>query len=191
MFFGQLSMSSPFQPTPSLRRATADQALLDTLKEFQPTPSLRRATGPILPITAIPGLFQPTPSLRRATLSSGSRVRRPISISTHALLAEGDVKLPVIPRSVEISTHALLAEGDQYLAEAALAVSGFQPTPSLRRATSSGHPYSSHSLRFQPTPSLRRATRAAEDVHAKIEISTHALLAEGDSCLVCKKPMKD
>ena len=80
--------------------------------EFQPTPSLRRATA-LGQRGDVKSQFQPTPSLRRAT----------------PLLTPEQMDML-------ISTHALLTEGD-----------------------SSGHPYSSHSLRFQPTPSLRRATK--------------------------------
>ena len=101
-------------------------------------------------------------------------------ISTHALLAEGDVELYVGDVAARISTHALLAEGDEHvlrhaaghvrISTHALLAEGdyscqiissacdlFQPTPSLRRATL---PFISRprSAKFQPTPSLRRAT---------------------------------
>ena len=56
--------------------------------------------------------FQPTPSLRRATppdrLAEGGA-----SISTHALLAEGDERGLEVKAKAGISTHALLAEGDE------------------------------------------------------------------------------
>ena len=60
------------------------------------------------------------------------------SISTHALLAEGDGEYgEYLTRTVYISTHALLAEGDpmDFLGKFCLVLL-FQPTPSSRRATS-------------------------------------------------------
>ena len=147
--------------------------------------------------------FQPTPSLRRATTASEIRAMR-YAISTHALLAEGD-------------------EGrDKIMAKPSI----FQPTPSLRRATTprpsapsplthfnprppcggrraGGRPADKEETyfnprppcggrpsrgqtdllvpRFQPTPSLRRATLALLPSADRGEISTHALLAEGDA----------
>ena len=127
-----------------------------------------------------------------------------------------------------ISTHALLAEGDGRRPLSLFASNTtFQPTPSLRRATSSragagrpsphfnprppcgGRPrvrggcsveWSNFNPRppcggrpvygdvqsttevFQPTPSLRRATpQTAYTNGCPAEISTHALLAEGDA----------
>ena len=80
------------------------------------------------------------------------------AISTHALLAEGDA--PVQHRRKilgDISTHALLAEGD-FVLIITLQHSRFQPTPSLRRATTSEYDAGVEGVAFQPTPSLRRAT---------------------------------
>ena len=83
-------------------------------------------------------------------------------------------------------------------------IHAFQPTPSLRRATTASeiramrYAISTHALlaegdqlsggswttiaTFQPTPSLRRATpQTAYTNGCPAEISTHALLAEGDA----------
>ena len=106
-------------------------------------------------------------------------------ISTHALLAEGDLggNFALSEQSV-ISTHALLAEGDSSLRSSSQRYNLFQPTPSLRRATycleiPGGHwrdfnprppcggrltisgPDGSTKI-FQPTPSLRRATNVKD-----------------------------
>ena len=57
-------------------------------------------------------VFQPTPSLRRATVYDVRDFIRVSPISTHALLAEGDLALDARYYNRKISTHALLAEGD-------------------------------------------------------------------------------
>ena len=169
-----------FQPTPSLRRATAYPGNLRTSRRgFQPTPSLRRATAtrhtfwqapnhfnPRPPcggrpygvyVGAVLYEFQPTPSLRRAThgrRQGGGRGH----ISTHALLAEGDRwRVRTADAGANISTHALLAEGDAPRATTSTESSIFQPTPSLRRATEAADT-TPEAAAFQPTPSLRRAT---------------------------------
>ena len=154
----QLSSRASFQPTPSLRRATQIEDMMGDANEFQPTPSLRRAT-------------------------SRERFKnRRVFISTHALLAEGDSERRKHAESKAISTHALLAEGDPRETPALKGNKVFQPTPSLRRATTSSKapsptqtnfnprppcggrhiPYIAFECRatFQPTPSLRRATSA-------------------------------
>ena len=78
--------------------------------------------------------FQPTPSLRRAT-DVEQVADDGVLISTHALLAEGDVLTVAEDFFNLISTHALLAEGDQGIEFTFNKAFGFQPTPSLRRAT--------------------------------------------------------
>ena len=125
--------------------------------------------------------FQPTPSLRRATTASEIRAMR-YAISTHALLAEGD-------------------EGrDKIMAKPSI----FQPTPSLRRATTPRPSAPSPLTHFNPRPPCggRRAGGRPADKEETYfnprppcggrpvisicdllteRISTHALLAEGDS----------
>ena len=57
--------------------------------------------------------FQPAPSLRRATLRARGPFQVVESISTRALLAEGDRSFATnLARLLSISTRALLAEGD-------------------------------------------------------------------------------
>ena len=80
---------------------------------------------------------------------------------------------------VLISTHALLAEGDLDPAINTVEDLAFQPTPSLRRATQREYVVVAQLL-FQPTPSLRRATQGPAGQDGAQGISTHALLAEGD-----------
>ena len=80
-----------------------------------------------------------------------------LNISTHALREEGDRKTEQFQVQRPISTHALREEGDGGLVKLAVAVSGFLPTPSARRATCQG-------------------------LNAGLQglISTHALREEGD-----------
>ena len=155
-------------------------------------------------------IFQPTPSSRRATAPPLGERHQHLRISTHALLAEGDVIPDAIDSMMDrISTHALLAEGDAMVPVfKAPALLTFQPTPSSRRATCIlTRTCGDHQLKFQPTPSSRRATQRLHidhlrDLHFNPRpprggrhhrhrgadprhlISTHALLAEGDGRLV-------
>ena len=103
-----------------------------------------------------------------------------IYISTHALLAEGDLEPRLdIGRAIFISTHALLAEGDQAETKKPTKLSEFQPTPSLRRATWSAVQRKLCIQHFNPRPPC--GGRPQQDVKiTHIGISTHALLAEGD-----------
>ena len=146
---------------------------------FQPTPSLRRATAPVEVTINLPSNFNPRPPC-------GGRREVPLSecgiygISTHALLAEGDILFAAVHHSkFAISTHALLAEGDTSPRRRSRRYTNFNPRPPC-----GGRPRSvwssSASTVFQPTPSLRRATHAERHVLADTGISTHALLAEGD-----------
>ena len=82
-----------------------------------------------------------------------------------------------------ISTHALLAEGDFWLTAVSSYLLEFQPTPSLRRATGDGTRPCPQTYHFNPRPPC-----GGRHVEARIrerfsEISTHALLAEGDGKL--------
>ena len=124
---------------------------------FQPTPSLRRATGLTYRVTSNPEDFNPRPPCGGRPV--GQHILHLLDdISTHALLAEGDLATLIDIELANISTHALLAEGDILCSNSAIAVYIFQPTPSLRRATDSGEVLPPPHGSFQPTPSLRRAT---------------------------------
>ena len=92
-------------------------------------------------------------------------------------------------------------------------IHAFQPTPSLRRATTASeiramrYAISTHALLaegdegrdkimakpsiFQPTPSLRRATCRRSIWDHRQHISTHALLAEGDANITGDKALLD
>ena len=170
--------AAQFQPTPSLRRATNDSGLANPETVFQPTPSLRRATA--LNDNYIRSLeFQPTPSLRRAT----PRYRRPslaIVFQPTPSLRRATRIRSRLTREARISTHALLAEGDLELVHKLTDTIKFQPTPSLRRATLAEERSKATAV-FQPTPSLRRATIVFLLEGLAVRISTHALLAEGDA----------
>ena len=110
-------------------------------------------------------------------------VRLNAIISIHALLAEGDGDVKLIVDLENISIHALLAEGDKLLSSRISAVQVFLSTPSLRRATT-WDCISPSGATFLSTPSLRRATQSHPRGRHCIDISIHALLAEGDtSCL--------
>ena len=155
----------PFQPTPSLRRATCRRLMLLLHSSyFNPRPPCggRQAAHPHR--AACPH-FNPRPPC-------GGRPRpRPgllgaVRISTHALLAEGDYCQLPAGFFQGISTHALLAEGDTKTASPLSTRFIFQPTPSLRRATSSDGSSPPSIQRFQPTPSLRRATGRSDGAGA-------------------------
>ena len=81
-------------------------------KEFQSTLSVRRATlgGSAVMVNR---LFQSTLSVRRAT-RRGTRSKRPVLISIHALREESDsspLKIRAVPMPL-ISIHALREESD-------------------------------------------------------------------------------
>ena len=106
-------------------------------------------------------------------------VQLPISI--HALLAESDAAHPDRLRGDHrISIHALLAESDPNGRPRAPAVSRFQSTLSLRRATPPAYPPSSWQSYFNPrSPCGERPGRVLLGPHRQ-DISIHALLAESD-----------
>ena len=163
-----------------MRRATSVLKRKNLADLFQPTPSLRRATSIADTAQIYHVDFNPRPPC--GGRPSLQRVPQPPNlISTHALLAEGDLLLPRLrdilqdfnprppcggrptlsvsaPVLAIISTHALLAEGDRFEASGAEVSQVFQPTPSLRRATRVLAYGRETGLPFQPTPSLRRAT---------------------------------
>ena len=59
----------------------------------------------------------------------------------------------------------------------------FQPTPSARRVTGSGHS-AGFSPTFQPTPSARRVTCRHPLADRHRQISTHTLRKEGDQPMI-------
>ena len=133
MFLGQLSMSSPFLSTLSLRRATSPCAFRSS-KSFYFYP--RSPCGE-----------------RHDTYAKVLRV----NISIHALLAESDVTVLGIQHRVGISIHALLAESDNRRPIFFMCGKAFLSTLSLRRATYKNH-HPLESGKFLSTLSLRRAT---------------------------------
>ena len=68
----------------------------------------------------------------------------------------------------------LAVSGARWFAE------GFQSTPSSRRETSLKS-FTTPSSAFQSTPSSRRETRFCDRHDARLDISIHSLLAEGDA----------
>ena len=130
--------------------------------------------------------------------------RAQLDISIHALRAEGDAPLPgqrptsledfyprppcggrpapiawplsgtnFYPRPPCGGRHHHLLKGDTTWQ--------FLSTPSVRRATARRCSVTGIPRRFLSTPSVRRATRASCVYHSCIQISIHALRAEGDS----------
>ena len=113
------------------------------------------------------------------------------------------------PAESQISIHALREEGDRWKRRRRKRRTGFQSTPSARRATSSNWSYgTSHSIsihalreegdnrtrnqsnrqnRFQSTPSARRATANLGEQAVLKKISIHALREEGDQTPAIKE----
>ena len=150
-----------FQPTPSSRRETSMRGVQSGGKAyFNPLPPRGGRPDSLLRGLDFSRVFQPTPSSRRETQPRADDMRRE-RISTHSLLAEGDVRKMPQRQAPRISTHSLLAEGD--------------------RCTS---PRRWRFVRFQPTPSSRRETLRTVLRHTAVVISTHSLLAEGDAASV-------
>ena len=105
-----------------------------------------------------------------------------LCISTHALLAEGDVRHAVLSVvQARISTHALLAEGDFAGGLPPWSRLGFQPTPSSRRATNAYSSFFCILINFNPRPPRGGRRTPYRSRHGIQQISTHALLAEGDA----------
>ena len=171
-----------FNPRPPCGGRRGVEYVPEDVAYFNPRPPCGGRQGEAV-IDVCTGQFQPTPSLRRAT-NFGSVFSPPNHISTHALLAEGDLHCASGAREDEKNFNprppcggrpANTLDGD--------AMPRFQPTPSLRRATLKQADASGKPSIFQPTPSLRRATTGNPVHHQKPYISTHALLAEGDGKL--------
>ena len=129
---GLQALSSLFQFTPVLRRATRNERETPMPAPFQFTPVLRRAT-PYFHRAYNLIWFQFTPVLRRATL------------------------FPILTVFFNmVSIHARLATGDMLQDQDGLDYQ-FQFTPVLRRATERTCG-ASLEYKFQFTPVLRRAT---------------------------------
>ena len=101
-------------------------------------------------------LFQSTPSARRAT-------------STQYMVLEDTL----------ISIHALREEGDHLAAAVANELINFNPRPP-RGGRLGRIPLRDKATGFQSTPSARRATEHAVRRNGRKEISIHALREEGD-----------
>ena len=103
-------------------------------------------------------------------------------ISTHSLLAEGDAGSVRRFGRKDISTHSLLAEGDDRRLGKDAVADNFNPLPPRggRPDTEAMHQAKAE---FQPTPSSRRETWVCRFPCQTCSISTHSLLAEGDKFL--------
>ena len=163
-----------FQPTPSSRRETRTCFCAKSSVWFQPTPSSRRETVRLTDGSANDA-FQPTPSSRRETPRQLDALIE-MMVSTHSLLAEGDVleavsvaadgtfqptpssRRETVALHVQVyganavSTHSLLAEGDWSTHTGRYTRFRFQPTPSSRRETAQLAPESEYPECFNPLP---------------------------------------
>ncbi len=100
-------------------------------------------------------------------------------ISIHALREESDVLACRVQSEERISIHALREESDERKRLRLPAVSKFQSTLSVRRATPSVFSLTS-ALLFQSTLSVRRATGIKDKDIRDFVISIHALREESD-----------
>ena len=100
-------------------------------------------------------------------------------ISIHALREESDVLAGRVQSEERISIHALREESDERKRLRLPAVSKFQSTLSVRRATPSVFSLTS-ALLFQSTLSVRRATGIKDKDIRDFVISIHALREESD-----------
>ena len=124
--------------------------------------------------------FYPRP-LRRGRRFGYEFVPKHLSISIHALFAEGDRGVRYPDPDPDISIHALFAEGDVVFNRRLKQRVEFLSTPSSQRATSDRHANQNRHFGFLSTPSSQRATEAPESLIRQIvRISIHALFAEGD-----------
>ena len=151
-----------------------------------------------------PSNFNPLPP-RGGRLNIYDFITQAFRISTHSLLAEGDMTTerphgrrsrnfnPLPPRGGRPSRstrtirtryfNPLPPRGGRPARRTRRSrSSAFQPTPSSRRETRVVARALVDRAEFQPTPSSRRETRTAarEGAQGRI-ISTHSLLAEGDT----------
>ena len=153
-------------------------------EQFQSTPSVGRATGRHALPVLLPAVFQSTPSVGRATTiparieiySSDFNPRPPwggrrcglellqieIAISIHALRGEGDSKSYSSRRRKDHFNPRPPWGGRRVVLIGIIAITKFQSTPSVGRATSG-----------RPKKHVREKARA-------VCISIHALRGEGD-----------
>ena len=156
MFLGQLSMSSPFLSTLSLRRATSPCAFRSS-KSFYFYP--RSPCGE-----------------RHDTYAKVLRV----NISIHALLAESDVTVLGIQHRVGISIHALLAESDPIGVYVFIMQGNFYPrSPCGERQQTAYFFYVRKSISIHALLAESDQVSAGAVAHGE-GISIHALLAESD-----------
>ena len=165
-----------FQFTPVMRRATRSGCGLVLSGTFQFTPVMRRATRRTGPCAAS-RRFNSRPSCdgrlstyQQSTTWKGFNSRPSCDgrrrhrhhndsrrVSIHARHATGDPAAGQYRFAVLVSIHARHATGDSALRSLA-ALTAFQFTPVMRRATSRNH-RADICRRFQFTPVMRRATR--------------------------------
>ena len=81
------------------------------------------------------------------------------AVSTHSLLAEGDVDMPGGVLHVRQFQPTPSSRRETGLFRFALQRGEFQPTPSSRRETRRPRHHPAIGVMFQPTPSSRRETR--------------------------------
>ena len=104
-----------------------------------------------------PFRFQSTPSMQRATVAEKERYDQ-ITISIHALYAEGDVIGWASGIFNSDFNPRPLCRGRPGVPSACLRYQLFQSTPSMQRATWSARHLWRDFRKFQSTPSMQRAT---------------------------------
>ena len=129
--------------------------------------------------------FLSTLSLRRATLLS-SYIIVYVKISIHALLAESDETLVILPKQLDDFYPRSPCGERRSNRPATMRTWKFLSTLSLRRATRAEIRASSQQ-EFLSTLSLRRATAIATTATFNMPISIHALLAESDYNIIVGK----
>ena len=106
-----LQFQGSFQPTPSSRRATSQQAVGKWERGISTHALLAEGDVGQNDVHGLIHDFNPRPP-RGGRLTEKQKRAIASIISTHALLAEGDNTSCVLSVQDVISTHALLAEGD-------------------------------------------------------------------------------
>ena len=131
---------------------------------------LRRPTGAIR--------FQPTPSSRRETPGL-LHIGDVIGISTHSLLAEGDVCDRRRKVLGDISIHSLLAEGDVIIVSS-MDIRHISIHSLLAEGDGRRRSRSRPGRHFNPLPPRGGRPWQHRRNHVAADISIHSLLAEGD-----------
>ena len=170
-----------FLSTPSSQRATsAHCSAIRCPNYFYPRPLRRgRRMWCLRPSRAQD--FYPRP-LRRGRRFSSSPFTMRITISIHALFAEGDHASGRLSHPPPISIHALFAEGDMRRSACPRQPGNFYPRP-LRRGRRFRRVPRLVRPDFYPRP-LRRGRPSGWSARASwYDISIHALFAEGDQRL--------